>query len=207
MFEGDRRFDISCACPKNCAPISTPQTPAHPAATKSSGLPRLTRIAYQPKSSVAMCRHYPARRLAEFTLAPGPNQISRENGKRRVVVTANVRGRDIGSALSARPKNASPKKSPCSPATGSAWGGNSSTSSPPASACKIVVPVALLLILHAAVQRLRFRQGRAAGLHRRAHGPDRRHHRAVVARHPAVHLRRRRLHRACQASRCSTASS
>ena len=27
----------------------------------------------------------------------GPNQISRENGKRRVVVQANVRGRDIGS--------------------------------------------------------------------------------------------------------------
>ena len=35
--------------------------------------------------------------LAEFHIAPGPNQISRENGKRRVVVTANVRGRDLGS--------------------------------------------------------------------------------------------------------------
>ena len=28
---------------------------------------------------------------------PGPNQISREDGKRRIVVTANVRGRDLGS--------------------------------------------------------------------------------------------------------------
>ena len=35
--------------------------------------------------------------IAEFTVKPSPNQISRENGKRRVVVTANVRGRDIGS--------------------------------------------------------------------------------------------------------------
>ena len=36
--------------------------------------------------------------MASFgEIAPGPNQISRESGKRRVVVTANVRGRDIGS--------------------------------------------------------------------------------------------------------------
>ena len=35
----------------------------------------------------------------QFDLTEGPNQISRENGKRRVVVTANVRGRDIGSVV------------------------------------------------------------------------------------------------------------
>lgn len=35
--------------------------------------------------------------VAEVTVGEGPNQISRENGKRRVVVTANVRGRDLGS--------------------------------------------------------------------------------------------------------------
>jgi len=34
--------------------------------------------------------------VAELELAPAPNQISRENGKRRVVVTANVRDRDLG---------------------------------------------------------------------------------------------------------------
>jgi cobalt-zinc-cadmium resistance protein CzcA len=38
--------------------------------------------------------------LASFRFSEGPNQISRENGKRRVVVTANVRGRDIGSLVS-----------------------------------------------------------------------------------------------------------
>ncbi len=37
--------------------------------------------------------------LSNFTIAPGPNQISRENGKRRVIVTANVRGRDIGTFI------------------------------------------------------------------------------------------------------------
>ena len=37
--------------------------------------------------------------LADFNLSEGPNQVSRENGKRRVVVTADVRGRDLGSAV------------------------------------------------------------------------------------------------------------
>jgi cobalt-zinc-cadmium resistance protein CzcA len=34
-----------------------------------------------------------------FTLGEGPNQVSHENGKRRVVVTANVRNRDIASVV------------------------------------------------------------------------------------------------------------
>ena len=39
------------------------------------------------------------KQVASFSVTEGPNQISRENGKRRVVVTANVRGRDIGSLV------------------------------------------------------------------------------------------------------------
>lgn len=39
----------------------------------------------------------PLGQLAKVEIAPGPNQISRENGKRRVVITSNVRGRDLGS--------------------------------------------------------------------------------------------------------------
>jgi len=41
--------------------------------------------------------YVPLSEVAELELAPAPNQISRENGKRRVVVTANVRDRDLGS--------------------------------------------------------------------------------------------------------------
>ena len=45
-------------------------------------------------------RCVPLGQLARFHLTEGPNQVSRENGKRRVVVTANVRGRDIASVVS-----------------------------------------------------------------------------------------------------------
>jgi cobalt-zinc-cadmium resistance protein CzcA len=41
--------------------------------------------------------YVPLGEVAELTLETGVNQVNRENGKRRVVVTANVRGRDLGS--------------------------------------------------------------------------------------------------------------
>jgi len=40
--------------------------------------------------------HVPLGEVAALELAQGPNQVNRENGKRRIVVTANVRGRDLG---------------------------------------------------------------------------------------------------------------
>lgn len=43
--------------------------------------------------------YVPLREIAEVTIAPGPNQIQREQGKRRVVITANARGRDLGSLV------------------------------------------------------------------------------------------------------------
>jgi cobalt-zinc-cadmium resistance protein CzcA len=41
--------------------------------------------------------YVPLGEIAELQLTTGLNQVNRENGKRRVVVTANVRGRDLGS--------------------------------------------------------------------------------------------------------------
>jgi cobalt-zinc-cadmium resistance protein CzcA len=43
--------------------------------------------------------YVPLREIADVTIAPGPNQIQREQGKRRVVITANARGRDLGSLV------------------------------------------------------------------------------------------------------------
>jgi cobalt-zinc-cadmium resistance protein CzcA len=52
----------------------------------------------RPMNAGALAADYvPLGEVASLEIALGPNQISRENGKRRVVVTANVRGRDLGS--------------------------------------------------------------------------------------------------------------
>jgi len=49
-----------------------------------------------PAANDALPRSIPLGQLAELRIEEGPNQVNRENGKRRVVVTANIRGRDLG---------------------------------------------------------------------------------------------------------------
>jgi heavy metal efflux system protein len=76
VFDGDRRFNLVVRLPE----------PLRGNLTQLSRLPvPLPEGGYVPLAEVAT-----------LVLAPGPNQISRENGKRRVVVTSNVSGRDLG---------------------------------------------------------------------------------------------------------------
>ena len=93
VFEGDRRFDILVRLP-DALRTDIDQMKRIPVP-----LPRGARPASgDAVPAVAMSgRFIPLGSVAEFEVSPGPNQVSRENGKRRVVVTANVRGRDIGS--------------------------------------------------------------------------------------------------------------
>ncbi|MDP1592063.1 MAG: efflux RND transporter permease subunit, partial [Prosthecobacter sp.] len=144
IFEGDRRFAILVRLPEKLRtdlealkrlPIPLPQRVVN-----------LTRIAYQPKSSVATADTIPLGELAEFTLAPGPNQISRENAKRRVVVTANVRGRDIASFVGEAQKRIAEEVT-VQPGYWISWGGQFENLISASQRLKIVVPVALLLIL------------------------------------------------------------
>ncbi|AUI05674.1 MULTISPECIES: efflux RND transporter permease subunit [Stenotrophomonas] len=84
VFEGDRRFDIVVRLSENLR---------QDVRTLAS-LP----VAVAPGVSTGQERSFvPLGQLAKVEIAPGPNQISRENGKRRVVITSNVRGRDLGS--------------------------------------------------------------------------------------------------------------
>ena len=91
LFEGDRRFDIVVRLPELLRQdprmlASLPIPIAHSDTVEQRGGLSATSPTYVPLGEVA-----------SIDIAPGPNQISRENGKRRVVITANVRGRDLGS--------------------------------------------------------------------------------------------------------------
>ena len=85
------------------------------------------------------------RQVADFKTNEGPNQISRENGKRRIVVTANVRDRDIGSLVAeAQAKVAARVQMP----TGYyvTWGGQFENLASARQRLMIVVPVCFFLI-------------------------------------------------------------
>ncbi len=92
VFQGDRRFDILVRLPDSLRqdlaiienlPILLPEENDNE--DEGNGAPH------------SRPRYLPLREVAKLEMVEGPNQISRENGKRRVVIQANVRGRDIGS--------------------------------------------------------------------------------------------------------------
>jgi cobalt-zinc-cadmium resistance protein CzcA len=79
-------------------------------------------------------------------LEEGPNQVSRENGKRRVVVQTNVRGRDLASFVGeARGRIGSSVHLPAGYWLG--WGGQFENLVAARNRLLIVVPIALALIL------------------------------------------------------------
>jgi heavy metal efflux system protein len=87
----------------------------------------------------------PLNRVARFSFTEGPNQISRENGKRRVVVTANVRGRDLGSVVEqAQARVAQTVKLP--PGYWLSWGGQSENLAAARQRLGIVVPACFAMI-------------------------------------------------------------
>jgi len=131
VFEGDRRFDILVRLPENLR----------------SDLDALGQLPIRLPANAAG-EHASFARLgdvATMDLTPGPNQISREEGKRRVVVTANVRGRDIGSFVGeAQAKIDAGVKVPAGYWT--TWGGTFEQLQSASRRLAIVVPVALLLV-------------------------------------------------------------
>ncbi|MCD9085357.1 CusA/CzcA family heavy metal efflux RND transporter [Stenotrophomonas sp. SY1] len=97
LFEGDRRFDIVVRLPETLR-----QDPAALADLPVSLEPALAQDNADESSRVGDwrsgdARTVPLRELARIESSEGPNQINRDNGKRRIVITANVRDRDLGS--------------------------------------------------------------------------------------------------------------
>ncbi|MBS0232510.1 MAG: CusA/CzcA family heavy metal efflux RND transporter [Proteobacteria bacterium] len=130
VFEGDRRFPVIVRL--------------------SDGMREdLERLKHLPVSLPADAKGETSfvllEQVASFEFTEGPNQISRENGKRRVVVTANIRGRDIASVVAeAQRKVAEQVKLPAGYYV--AWGGQFENLAAAQKRMMLVVPACFFLI-------------------------------------------------------------
>ena len=129
VFEGDRRFDIQVRLPESVR----------------SDLAALERLPIAlPAQGDAKTGFIPLSAVAAFDLSPGPNQVSREDGKRRIVVSANVRGRDIGSFVEQAQRELDAIPMPSGYWT--RWGGTFENMQSAQQRLQIVVPLALLMV-------------------------------------------------------------
>ena len=146
VYEGDMRFDVVVRLPEHLRtdlealrelPIPLPQheTFEGPLLSSISTPERKRPRFYTTLESVA-----------DLVVVMGPNQITREDGKRRVVVTTNVRDRDLGSFVEEAQKTVREKiKVPGG--YWITWGGEFEQLISAAKRLQVVVPLALFLIL------------------------------------------------------------
>ncbi|MGX9721557.1 efflux RND transporter permease subunit [Stenotrophomonas acidaminiphila] len=98
LFEGDRRFDIVVRLPEELRqdPAALADLPVSLETALASGNADELSRGGAAGALTGNPRTVPLRELARIETSEGPNQINRDNGKRRIVVTANVRDRDLG---------------------------------------------------------------------------------------------------------------
>lgn len=138
IYEGDRRFNLVVRLPEQLRgnidvlkrlPVQLPNAV----------------LAVQPNAAAPPAAYLTLGDVVSFDVIEGPNQISRENGKRRVVISANVRGSDLGSFVhEAQSRIASEVQIPSGYWV--AWGGQYEQLVSATERLVIVVPVALGLI-------------------------------------------------------------
>ncbi|KQS01809.1 cation transporter [Sphingomonas sp. Leaf357] len=137
IFEGDRRFPVVIRL----------------AETSRSNLQALGQIPVPTAGGSFV----PLASVAEIGIGDGPNQISRENGKRRVVVQANVRGRDVAGVVEdAQAGIAAQVQLPAG--TYLEWGGQFENLASARARLAIVVPIcfaAIMLLLYGALGSVR----------------------------------------------------
>jgi cobalt-zinc-cadmium resistance protein CzcA len=139
VFEGDRRFHLVVRLPeefrRDPASLARLPIPVRHGADEVDG---------DGAGHAALA--VPLEEVARIEVAEGPNQVSRENGKRRVVVQANVRGRDMGGFVAdAQARIARDVK--LAPGLWLDWGGQFENLVAARERLTVVVPVCFLLIL------------------------------------------------------------
>jgi cobalt-zinc-cadmium resistance protein CzcA len=126
IFKGDRRFELVVRLPENLRND-------------------LNYLAQLP-ISLPNGSYVPLKEVAQLEEQLSPAQISRENGKRRVVVTANVRGRDLGSFVE-DVQNTIQRDVELPPGYWLDYGGTFEQLQSASQRLSIVVPVTLVLII------------------------------------------------------------
>jgi len=151
VFEGDRRFDLVVRLPDDLRgkidmldrlPIPLPRGEGEPKqAVQLASIDGGTGL-LQGQEEMGFV---PLGVVAKVEIAEGVNQISRENGKRRIVVQCNVRGRDLGSFVN----EAQVKMAQVNLPAGQwlVWGGQYENLVAAKERLTIVVPICFLLIL------------------------------------------------------------
>lgn len=154
VFEGDRRYDLVVRLPdeirRDIAALGTLPIPL-PLRKDDSGKGRARATAsFDPAwdgdsdAQVERPAYIPLAALAKIEVAEGPNQISRENGRRRIVVQANVRGRDLGSFVAEAQQKVQGLELP--PGGYLEWGGQFENLIAARERLMVVVPICFLLI-------------------------------------------------------------
>ncbi|MFY9344486.1 MAG: CusA/CzcA family heavy metal efflux RND transporter [Planctomycetota bacterium] len=149
VFEQDRRFDLIVRLPddlrgsmKTLAGLPIPIPP--PGDEDASAVQVWGDSLEGRERPRSRPGFVPLGSIARIVSAEGPNQISRENGKRRVVVQANVRGRDLGSFV----EEAQAKVRQIALPAGSwlTWGGQFENLLAARDRLTVVVPICFFLI-------------------------------------------------------------
>lgn len=137
VFQGDRRFDIVVRLPESFR--------EEIASLKNLPIPLPPPDGDETDDTRHGLSFLPLDAVADVTLTEGPNQVSRENGKRRIVVQANVRGRDVGSFVAeAERRIAEEVKMP--PESWLEWGGQFQNLVEAKKRLVLVVPACFLVI-------------------------------------------------------------
>ncbi|MGH0034495.1 MAG: efflux RND transporter permease subunit [Myxococcota bacterium] len=143
VFEGDRRFDVVVRLGERhredlAALARLPIPVPSPGRERDAARAR-------PGTWLQGIRTIPLDSVAALRVTEGPNQVSRENGKRRIVVQANVQGRDIGSFVrEAQARIAA--EVPLPPGTWLEWGGQFEQLQEAKQRLSLVVPICFALI-------------------------------------------------------------
>ena len=139
VFEGDRRFSLVVRLPENLRTDLDALRHIPLALPKSDHANQTFNLASPPPAFITLGD------VADLQMAQVPNEIGRENGKRVVTVTSNVRGRDLSSFV-ADAQRAVGDKVRIPPGYWLGWGGQFEQLQSATARLEVVVPLALALI-------------------------------------------------------------